>query len=398
MTWAWYNFAGGETRDLLLEGQGGVYNASIITSPVKTGVGALQIASGETGGRVVLGENLTAAQHFARLAAFQLQINFDGATLTNPIYLIGPNPSYSATGFMLEVGTDRRVRIVTTSEVPLTPWSVGTLGNGSYTHLVWVIDPLTLGSNHVWMTVTIDGVTQIAQDVGAWVNAQNFNYQLSTLGAAGFYVDAGVNIRLDDVCGGISTSAADAPHLTAMPVALVDAQHPATDTDASLTWYRVPDSGTWWEKWADATGNDGDTTYLCQNAVSTQSSGMESLATLGWAVGAVILENGTGVGPLWSVVHKTIDNKGGVVTYCSLAAAANVPRPPNTYIGYSGRLTRNGGTSWARADVDGLFAGVTIATTVSTMYYTTSLMLQWLYSEASLALTPAPMIPQGTMF
>ena len=403
MTWVWPDFAGGETRDILIEGAGlQSSNCTIITSPVKTGTGALQIASGQTAGAVFAGDDLTAAQHKARISVVECQVNFDG----NPTSAIGLISGNAHGAHYLEVGTDRRVRIgrfLTLAEggggwanrIPLTPWSVGVLGNGAYTHLVWVIDCLTLGSNHVWMTVIIDGITQIAQDVGAWVSTDNFGWRVGTFG-----IDAGIAIRLDDVCGGTSTSAADAPHLAALPIALVDAQHPATDTGASLTWTRYPGTGeSYYQDWDDATGNDGDTTCLAINSASTaiQTSGMETLATLGWAAGAVILENGTGVGPLWSVVHNSVSvNKFTCNAYSTLSADVTVTKPGSTYEGKGLRLTRSGGGSWARADLDSIFAG---GKNVSTdgEWRITSLMLQWLYSEASLALTPRPTMAQATI-
>jgi len=412
MTWLYGGFGGGETLDALIEGCSGTAGAptilcggmDIITSPVKYGVGALRIPSGQVGGAALME---TCAS--TKMYCFQAWVNYNGnPTAAHAIFhsMLYYSP---AAHYALEVGTDRRVRIVLLNIslatcIPLTDWSVAVLGNGDWTHLVWIFDPLTLGTNHVWHTVLIDNVVQICADLGVWPAAldggPNTAYLLGTAA-----INIGVDLRLDDICGLSSTNSANAPHITAVQVVTVDAQHPSTDTGAtSSSWLPTPhaDPHVYYDKWDDATGNDGDTTYLSCLAIleQEQTSGMESLATLGWDASATVLQYAAGVGPVWSVVHKTASSKWDADAISSLSTDEVVTKPGAAYGGRLKRLTRTGGGSWSRADVGNIFAGAQIGPDgVDAAWVITSLMLQWvLCNNVYLPLTPAPMIPQSSIF
>ena len=412
MTWLYGGFGGGETRDALIEGCKAVTGAGtilaggmdIITSPVKYGVGALRIPSGQVGGASLME---TCAS--TKMYCFQAWGNYNG----NPTATVSTIFRPAATGFSalgmyaLEVNTSRQARIIAlnanypTSSIPLTDWSVGVLGNGAYTHLVWIFDPLTLGTDHVWHTVLIDNVVQICADLGVWPTAMNggagSGYALGTT------VDVGVDLRLDDIAGLSSTSSADAPHLAAVPVVTVDAQHPASDVGAQQDWAGVPVNPSSYANWDDATGNDGDTSYAAVGpsyGTYHQDSLMESLATLGWDASATILQYAAGVGPVASYVHKTASTKFNGSAICDLATTVSLTKPGAAYEGGLQRLTRSGGGSWARADVDALHAGAQLdADGDDAEWRITSFMLQWcICNNVYLPLTPPPMIPQSTIF
>jgi len=402
MTWVWQGGAGGESLDDLIDGVdctginpiSGTGGITVISTPVKYGVGALQIPSGGVGGATILRYALNTC-----ITCVQAWVNYNGnPTAAGAIFWMSSESPKRA--YALQVGTDRRVRIVSTTgnynyPVPLSPWSVGTLGNGAYTHLVWVIDPLTLGTNHVWHTVLIDEVPQIMWDCGvapAGMNpGENAYIYLGTGG-----IDIGVDLRIDDVCAATSTSKADAPHLAAVPIGTVDAQHPAGAGDHA-DWAQYPGSGEQkYQDWDDATGNDGNTTYLVgANTAQLQDSAMESLATLGWGESAAVLRS-----PVWSGVIKSTSSGGtkwAANTHCNLANDETVTNPGGDWVGELHSLTRTSG-SWARADAGSITAGGETGAADMTMnFLITSVMLQWLISEGSLPLTPPPMIPQGSI-
>ena len=397
MTWRVGGFGGGETRDALIEGLRGYAfdtplpilfdtdGMDIISDPVKNGTGALRILAGE-GGFAYL---LPAASD---LRCLQAWVNYDG----NPTAI---HTIFNGGGIYLQVNTSRQVRIATTPNYvdwkPLTPWSVNVLGNGTWTHLAWFIDYLTMPFLGGIGTVLIDGVVQFTavKDGGGSLDA------LVEVNAG----NAGVDIRLDDICGLHSTDPNDAPHITPAPIAKVCAQHPNAE-GALSQWTRLPASGTWWSKWADAAGNDGDTTALyTATAGAYQDSDFQSSADLSWGVGAVLLENAAGVGPVWSIVHKTAGGtKFSALTYCYDGSATcptqSISDPGASYVGTLKLLTRSSG-SWAPADLGALLAGARVSPTDSDKtWYITSLMLQWAYYDTTFALTPRPMIPQSAMF
>ena len=409
MTWLYGGFGGGETRDALIEGITAVQTPilgagwDIITSPVKIGTGAIRIPAGQAGSAVLLVTLADTNTPVLRINSLQAWVNYNGnpAVAYYLMMMAATGTGYGDFGWYLQVGTDRRVRICSYSTgVPLTEWSVAVLGNGAYTHLAWFLDPLTFGggTNHTWCTVIIDDVVQISADLGPWP------YYLAGITASGRILgDAAVNVdvRLDDIGGMYSLSASDAPHLAAAPIVKVAAQHPNSDAGCTLNWARNSGTEDYYTYWDEATGNDGDTTYLHGGQALLQTSLFESAATLGWGGSAVILEQGAGVGPVWSAVYRSIaaGTKWGYKTYCTSPAANNVDLvdPGTTYVGVLKQLTRTSG-SWADDDLGTLKAGALGGDTVDRPCAITTLMLQWAYYDTTLALTPAPMIPQACIF
>ena len=423
MTWTWRGYGGGETQDTLIEGFSpdlakdaptildSTYGAAIITTPVKTGVGALRLTPGTASGTKYAYTGILTQFVSGRLIVVMGYVNLD-VVPTAEFRLIACWGNTNTDTYALSCGTDGRVRIGiyphvyfnTNEPTPLSPWSVNAVGVAAYKHLCWIIDPITLGTKHVWHTVLIDSVVEISFDAGqepTYLYAGVYpNVQFTDYVTYQGQTATGCVVRLDDICAAYSTTATDAPWKAQVPIGLVDAQHPAAAGTNAL-WSQGPDSGNKYDKWDDATGNDGATTYLYAGTTSqVQDSDGESLATLGWAAGAVLLENGTGVGPVWSAIHGASGGtKWNASTKCSLAADRTVVSAGVPYTGMMRQLTRTGGGSWARADIGTIeFGAQTGATDHDINWYITALMLQWLYSEASLPLTPRPMIPQSSIF
>lgn len=408
MTWYWEAFGGGEARDALIDGcransqlpiTGG--GLTIISTPVKNGTGALKMPSGGTAYAYLLDGDPIDGNNILCLEGW---INHDGNPSTAYQLFRVANGTYDD-GYWLEVGTDRRVRvggnlqydvggnIYVVRNGSLTPWSVDVLGNGSYTHVVWILDPLTLGTDHVWMTVIIDDVVQIQADVGTWTAHLTGGSACSGRIAAD---GSGVDVRVDDIAGLYSADPDDAPHKAGVPIVKVAAQHPNSDTGCTTQWIRYTGTNAYYTYWDEATGNDGDTTYLAGGQAVTQESLFETAATVGMGEGAVILECAAGVGPVWSAVLRAwaTGTKWAQETHCTLAADNAIPLPSTSYVGDLYPLTRTSG-SWTADDLATLKAGGKGGAEVDKPPAITTLMLQWAYYDDTLTLTPTPMFPQA---
>ena len=407
---------GGETRDALIEDCRGS-GLAIISTPVKSGVGALQVpASTAAWGGLVDSSNCKKTT----IMSMQAYFNFDG----NPnaiVPIFGPNVSANCTGgYITEANaTTRTLRICAVgtngdyaSRIPLTPWSEAAIPNGSYDTgpVVFIIDPLTLGyandvgvwqANNVWLRLFVDSVEVFSFDAGVWPAAMDgIAYGISTYGVA-----PNVALRIDDAVGLVTTSAADAPHKAAWPIAKVDAQHPISDSGATVgEWIRNSGTADYYTYWDDATGNDGDTTYLYSaQTAKTNTSAMESLATLGWNASATVFEykdplTGIIYGPVLSSVHKTVGGtkfEGFGTT--NLTTDQNVTDPGSTYVGRVDQLIRSPYTAWTRADAGTIIPGFKTGTS-DRDWRVTLMMLQWTICDNEfLPLVGAPMIPQGSI-
>jgi len=406
MTWTWESFMGGETRDPLIEGwydagagSSGLWlqntaactRCSIVTSPVKNGTGAIRVGTGGIDWGQIL--YLLSTAPTGKLKMVQTWI-----CLPNAPSVAFPCFYDSTTGAVCaQVGTDGRVRfvkytagVVTTS----SQWSVSALpiDNATFAHVCWVIDPITLGSSHVWHTLYINGIPEIMWDSGAepsygaaWLMAVTSDGTDNTL------------LYVDDLCAAVSSDANDAPHITAPPIGKISAQHPTAAGD-NADWTLFPNTGERADQdWDDATGNDADSTYL--KVVTTglhQDSHMEDADTLGWGAGAAPLHN-----PIYSLVHRMVSgigSKWSAFTLCDLVTAITLTAPGYSYGGYGRSFTRSSG-SWGRDDLGTMsVGGQTSATGMDREWRITTLMLQWLFTDSSLVKAPAPMIPQGGMF
>ena len=398
--------SGGETRDALIEGLMGA-GLAIISTPVKSGVGALQVPAGVAAyGTLIDVDNC----NNTTIMSMQAYPNFDG----NPnsiVPIFGPVATTLTGAYIVEANaTTRTLRICAVgtdgdyaTRTPLTPWSEAAIPSGSYDTgpVVFIIDPVTLGydssgiwqANNVWLHLFVDNVEVFSFDAGVWPIAMTAAaYGISTYGVA-----PNVALRIDDAVGLVTTSAADAPHLAAWPIAKVDAQHPISDTATHEWGVSGNFVGTYYDFWDDATGNDGDTTYLYSaQSAKTQTSNMESLATLGWNANVTVFESATKIGPVLSCVHRTVGGtkfEGFGTT--NLSSDITVVDPGSTYVGNLYRLTHT--DTWARADAGTITAGFKTGTS-DREWRVTLMMLQWTICDNEyLPLVGAPMIPQGSI-
>jgi hypothetical protein len=398
---------GGETRDALIEDCMGA-GLAIISTPVKSGVGALQVPAG-----VAAYGTLIDVSNFVNTSIISMQayFNFDG----NPnaiVPIFGPTSTDRTGAYIVEANaTTRTLRICAVgtngdyaTRTPLTPWSEAAIPSGSYDTgpVVFIIDPLSVNTDHVWLRLFVNNVEVFSFDAGVWpIAMSNEQYGISTYGVA-----PSVALRIDDAVGLITTSAADAPHLAAWPIAKVDAQHPISDTGGTVgEWVRNSGTADYYTYWDDATGNDGDTTYLSSaQTAKTNTSAMESLATLGWNASATVFEYkypSTGIiyGPVLSCVHRTVGGtkfEGFGTT--NLTTDQNVTDPGSTYVGRVDQLIRSPYTAWTRADAGTIIPGFKTGTN-DRDWRVTLMMLQWTICDNEfLPLAGAPMIPQGGMF
>jgi len=392
MTWTWGKYYGGETLDSLIEG------GHDGTSPLSASW------SCNTAQKVTGVASLYAVDAGAGLAPVTCSNSLD---MIQGWFRVGGNPSVagpflghnvdSGDFCYLELGTDRRLRFRSYNDVNgvrYSPWSVGTLASSGWTHITLIIDRLTLGINHTLGILYIDKLHEMTWDTGG-------NHYGTTFGKLGTGVTE-VDLYVDDLCGAVSTTATDAPHLATIPVGKVLVQHPASDT-ADNDWTRSSGAGTWASHWDDgaAGANDGDTTYLSNPASPPQHqySTMQSRATVGIPAGATICHSAAGKGPAHSFVHRVEvgGTKYNVASVTSLSAGVGQSNPGTTYVGIRNLPLRTGGGSWAPADLDSLTAGFYTTGTHDMVERVTSQMIQWLYTDESLPLAPAPMIPQGSV-
>ena len=406
MTWTWESFMGGETRDPLIEGwydagtsTSGLWlqntaaceNCSLVTSPVKNGTGAIKVGN--------------AALNEGHVTYFTTTAPTGKLKILEGHFCLPSAPSGEFSLFYdtttgaaeLRVGTDGRLRCALGPAA--SQWSVSALPMDATTfaHVCWVIDPITLGSAHVWNTVYINGIPEIMWDSG--VEASYGASWLMTLGSHWTYLP---ELYVDDLCAAVSSDSNDAPHITAPPIGKMSAQHPtaAGDNDAGppVGWTPYPNTGERYDQdWDDATGNDGDTTYNKATTTSQKrDSHMQSADTLGWGAGAAPLHN-----PIYSLVHRMVSgigSKWSAFTLCDLVTAITLTAPGYSYGGYGRSFTRSSG-SWGRDDLGTMsVGGQTSATGMDREWRITTLLMQWLFTDSSLVKAPAPMIPQGGMF
>ena len=404
MTWTWESFMGGETRDPLIEGwsdaciaAGGLWlpytaacqTCSIVSTPVKNGTGAIQVgATGLAQGQITY---FTVTAPTGKLKMVQASVCLPSAPSGAFTFLVDAVTG----GAYMQVGTDGRVRLVKNiTGLPSSQWSVSALSMDgiNFADLCWVIDPITLGSTRVWNTVYINGIPEIMWDGGA--EPSYGASWLMQLTASSAYCEI---LYVDDICAAVSSDPNDAPHITAPPIGKISAQHPTAAGD-NADWTLFPNTGERADQdWDDATGNDGDSTYL--KVVTTalhQDSHMQSADTLGWGAGAAPLHN-----PIYSLVHRMVSgigSKWAAFTLCDLVTAITLTAPGYSYEGYGRSFTRSSG-SWARDDLGTMsVGGQTSATGMDREWRITTLLMQWLFTDSSLVKAPPPMIPQGGMF
>lgn len=363
---------GGESRTLLVDGTR--YGAapagwSNVTSPVHTGVGAIQIAENgsqaTTAGSVVTFTNTV-------IRCWHAWVVQSGAPSAAGC-LAGDTRAGYGNNLALEKNADSQIRLV---QMPvsgvwadrtfLTDFSADALAedNATMKEVALWLDPLTLGTSHVWATLFIDDVQQWSQDIGGGLFA---------VGGSDMYLcpavaNTGINVVFDDVAGLGSNTLNDAPHLVDWPKPEVYRQLAIGDT-AQDDWVNESGDGTY-ESWDDASGPDDDTTYnRCTTpwAGKYQVSDGQTEGTVGVGSHTVLQAAAIGglyPGPYINIVYRDEgdDTKWAAAYINSLGIPGEViPNPGTSYIGHCTLFLRSSG-SWTVADFTSLNFGVCVPT------------------------------------
>jgi hypothetical protein len=404
MTWTCTGFAGGEV-DTLGDGWVDSYtrtmfghagdNCTRVTSPVHTGAGAIKVGTGAAQGNsdnasASLGNQLFCAQGWMCLgnapAAEWIVLDASGGAAYDRFVL------YGNTSGQLQL----RYKLAGGAETVYSPWSpVGLATDGAtLKHVAWVSDPFTAASGGsinlcTFQCLFISSQLQWAVPTPQAAAIATTAIKLISPSDAALYVD--------DYWVLTSTTPGDAPHLTPLPIGKVLAQHPVgAGLNAGFSLY--PNSGeAAWQDWDDVGANDGDSTYLYDplGAVSKlQDSAMQSRAATGMAAGATILHK-----PVLTVIDRySAGSKFNGDSLCNLAGPLALPAPAATYAVHGVSLVRSSGV-WTPDDLDSIIAGVqTMASGQNETWQVTEMLLQWVCSEATLPLTPPPVLMDGQLF
>ena len=357
----WTGYFGGESRTLLADGSiSGAAPAgwANVSTPVKTGVGATRIQVNGSQAGAIRPIGAAASTYIYRWHSWTVQSGVPSAA-----YCLTGNVVANDT-LALEVGTDSKIRLVRmehvggpdwADRVGLTDWSTDALATDDATFKevsLW-IDPLTLGTSHVWVTLFINDVQQWSVDIGALAAAVNTFYTCPPV------ADAGIYLTLDDVAGGTATSAADAPHLKDWPKPEVHRQLPIADT-AEDDWVASGGGSGDYGEWDDSAGPDDDTTYNRNTSTwanKHQVSDGQTEATVGIDTHTVI-QGPTEGGPCINIVYRGEGDgaKWAGAFYNSLGTISNTPASPGTtYIGAASPFFKSGG--WDITDLTALNFG-----------------------------------------
>ena len=381
----YHGFQGGESRTLLVDGYQIAPVASPtgwanVTTPIKTGVGAIRInvnGSQHAGANEVL---VWLNTYIAQWHAWVVQSGAPSLAYCLIGYSVG-----TANPLGLEVGTDSKIRLFKSganwaARTALTGWSTDALAtdDATFKEVALYIDPLTLGTSHVWATLFINDTQQWSVDIGAISGTHPF-YTCPAVANAAIYV------TLDDIAGLRSTASADAPHLKDWPKPEVHRQLPIADT-AEDDWTGSPEATDQYKNWADATGPDSDTSYnRCTStwANKHQASDGQTEATVGIDTHTVIQGGvaGDNYGPAINIVYRDEGDgtKWAGAFYNSLGAISGTPAlPGTTYIGAAGRFIKSGG--WVITDLTNLNFGCQVPSGAehNLTWRVTMCMMQWL--------------------
>jgi len=367
-------FMGGESRTVLVDGVSTLASPSgwaNVTSPVKTGVGALRV---NVNGSQTAGPALSDWDdwHLGCWHAWVVQ-----SSAPSLPYCLAGRPYWS--GLSLEVGTDSKIRLIKGSwadRTSLSDWSSDALAtdDATFKEVAFFIDPLTLGTSHVWVWLFINDVQQWAVDIGTLPIAANY------LDICPPVANAGIYVTLDDIAGLRSTASADAPHLKDWPKPEVHRQLAIADT-AEDDW-NPADYGNW----DDATGPNDDTDYnrnITPWANKHQVSDGQTEATVGIDTHTVIegATLGDPLGPAINIVYR--DEADGAkwagAFYNSLGLSYTTPAVPGTtYIGAMSPFDKSGG--WDITDLTALNFGCQVPNGAehNLTWRVTMCMMQWL--------------------
>ena len=376
-------FIGGESRTLLVDGynpapEGTPDGWANVTTPIKTGVGALRV--NVNGSQNALW-NITLVWTNAHIGHWHAWLVQSGVP-SLAYCLVGPRITLA--GVRLEVGVDSKIRLVSIASgyywadrVALTGWSTDALAtdDATFKEVSLFLDPLTLGTTHVWATLFINDVQQWSVDIGAVAGGA---YDFRTCPPV---ANAAIYVTLDDVAGLCITTVADAPHLKDWPKPEIHRQLAIADT-AENDWTGVTDNTNKWNNWKDATGPDDDTSYnrnITTWANKHQVSDGQTEATVGIDTHTVIHAAGE-LGPVCNLVYRDEGDgtKWAGAFWNSLGAADTLSLPPQVYGGLAGRFSKSGG--WVITDLTALNFGCQVPSGAShnITWRVTMCMMQWL--------------------
>jgi len=379
----YYGFFGGESRTLLVDGYKVTPTASPtgwanVTTPIKTGVGATRI---NVNGSQHAGANSVLDFRNTYLSLWHAWVTQSGAPSAAYCLTGAPGGSFPAS-ISLEVGTDSKIRLVATpgawaARTALSGWSTTALAtdDATFKEVALFLDPLTLGTSHVWATLFIDGTEQWSLDIGAYGTSATAFYPCPVV------ADAGIYVTLDDVAGLRSTASADAPHLKDWPKPEVHRQLPIADT-AEDDWVASGGGSGDYGEWDDSAGPDNDTTYnrnITTWANKHQVSDGQTEATVGIDTHTVI-QGVSEAGPACNIVYRDEGDgaKWAGAAYNSLGTAGALLSPGTTYIGGAAVFYKSGG--WVITDVTALNFGcqVPYGAEHNLTWRVTLCMMQWL--------------------
>jgi len=392
MAWTWWKIAGGESGSKILE----TWNSTAVSSSVsgvrkKTGAYSILLPLDSNGANAVFSLHVSPAD--GRIWVLQAQI-WTGT----PSSELGLYSAYLHAGDdrYLRLGTDRKLRLYDDGGNLINGPSTTAFTENDWTEFTFIIDALTLGSDHVWTWLYIDGTEDAAwaKDLGTWAGLA-WNTTGAALGEdlpGG--VSRGTKVYADDITCRTSTTAGDAPHLAAYPrMAILDQPTVADDT---RDWAAKGGGAGTWTEWDELGDDDGDTSYNEDNATSQeQLSDMDAAGDVGlpdpctveavchWAVLKSVADGGT----KWAVDR--------VVQLGVNEETIAQSDPGAVYKAYQWNvLDKPGGGAWVRADItnDGdLVMGYRTGDADHDIFCrVTQFMGMWVYSEADLPLGTTP--------
>ncbi len=377
---------GGESQEPLLDiGSAG---AAVSLSNAVAITGARVYALDATG---VNDYHIAAGQGYSttHIRIFYFGINTPAPSAAFPLL-------YDASGGspVLEVGTDRKIRLYNSASVLVAGPSAAIPANTA-TWGCLVIDPLSLSTSHVWATLYLGGTVQFSLDIGTpgWATSSWHWGQISG-------PNCGITVYLDDMVPRFSAAASDSPDLVAYPRLRVDTAFPNADTSDDDWFLKAGSAGSAdFGQWDELGGHDGDGTYNHTATISDlQLSEFEDAAQLGWGANALPYHAAL----LW--VEKTV---GGSKFFgrgtCRLNGTYTVQSwdtagPGGAYErGAWVPISRPGGGAWTRADLANLKAGLeTNSAAHDEDWRVTLLVTIWVYEDDTtdrLPLATTPSLP-----
>ena len=353
-----------------------------------TGAASYKVVADGSQGKLFLDSGIAALSILARYFICR----FDGSPSINCDFIKG---TAGATQLELELTTDRKFRFVRASDGAAISSLTSAVPVDTWARVYPIVDPRTLNASSKTRLM-------IFMDTGSgWV--KEFEEEVSGIYAfdsheIGNWGNLGINVWLDDLVPMAGHTDAIAPHLLTWPVPKVVASHPKGDISGRSDWTRVPNTGElYYQDWDDATGDDGDTTYLWTSGGYPKEmwSDGQTAADLGLAADAVVLHQSNTFndrfGPASNLVHKTslpAGSKNAMKLHHLNGANPLQGMVGTSWVGYTNLYQRASGV-WLRSDIGGELGFLT-DNLHNWIYNVTMLMFQYVVSEEELPLADGP--------